>query len=107
MEKQASDKFYNLLGLCQRAGRLVSGEMMSEKIISLGQAQLVILSEEASFNTLEKFKRLCKHKETDVIIIGKKEELGRSIGKPSRTVLAIIDKNFSDMLLSVFTKKEL
>ena len=44
-------KVLNLLGLATRAGKTASGEFMNERAIKIGNAYLVIVSEEASDNT--------------------------------------------------------
>jgi ribosomal protein L7Ae-like RNA K-turn-binding protein len=40
------------LGLCNKAGGLVSGEAACEKAIKTGNARLVIISEDASSGTI-------------------------------------------------------
>ena len=41
------DKVLNLIGLAQKAGKVVSGEFMTEKAVKTGEAALVILAEDA------------------------------------------------------------
>ncbi|NLI60994.1 MAG: 50S ribosomal protein L7ae [Clostridiales bacterium] len=90
---------YQLIGLAKRAGRLVSGSYAVEKAIKSGKAQLVILSHEASSNTIKKFLDMCKYRGIDIIRFGDRQDLGQSIGKPERIVLAIIDPAFKNMIL--------
>lgn len=66
-----------------------------------GVAQLVIVSEEASFNTIKRFSDMCNYRNIDMIKLGSKEALGRSIGKPDRTIVVITDRAFRDMILDV------
>ena len=49
-------KILQFLGLCQRAGRLTSGETGALSAIKDGSSQLVIVAENASDNTKKKFK---------------------------------------------------
>ncbi len=100
------DKFYQLLGLCNRAGGLVSGETACEKAIKTGNAKLVVISEEASVNTLNKFFEKCNSKNITYVIAGCKKTLGRAIGKSSRTVIAITDNRFSDIILEQYRNRE-
>ena len=100
------EKFYQLLGLCNKTGGLVSGEMACEKAIKTKKTKLVIISEDASSNTLDKFIRQCINAKVAYIIAGCKELLGRSIGKSSRTVIAINDERFSNMILEQFGNQE-
>ena len=50
------NKIFSLLGLATRAGRLVSGEFMTEKAVKEGRAQLVLLGADASANTKKNFR---------------------------------------------------
>ena len=62
-----------MLGLAQRAGKLISGEELVIKAVQSGQARLVFLANDAGSNALE---------------------LSMAIGKPRKTV-AVVDAGFS------------
>lgn len=94
-----SDRFYSLLGLCQKAGKLVSGSMLCERVIKSGKAHLTIVSSDAAHNTKKKFDDLCNYYNVKIISASSKELLGHAIGKKSRTVVAILDNGFKQMLL--------
>ena len=49
------NKFFSLLGLCKRAGKLVAGEVAAEQAVRKKQAYLLILAQDASKNTKKKF----------------------------------------------------
>lgn len=49
-----NSRWASLLGLAQRAGKVVSGEGLVVKEVQRGKAQLVLLSEDASANTEKK-----------------------------------------------------
>ena len=53
-----NDRVLNLIGLAQKAGKVVSGEFMTEKAVKTGEAALVILAEDASENTQKKFRNM-------------------------------------------------
>ena len=93
------ESFFSLLGLCQKAGKVVSGSVLCEKNIRSGKARLVIISSEASEATIKNFSSLSHACQVPVIIAGTREQLGRAIGKYNRTVLVILDRSFKDMLL--------
>jgi len=97
--REITDRFYQVLGLCRRAGKLVSGAWASEQLIRNHKAELVIVSSDASDSTKEKFLRLCKSRQIDIVFIGSKEELGRCIGHYERIIIAINDKRFKAMIL--------
>lgn len=94
-----NEKIYQLIGMAQRAGKLGSGSYAVEECIRRKNAKLVIISEEASANTQKKFSDICKHGNVNMIVMGSKEDLGKSVGKPERTVLAITDIGFKDIIL--------
>lgn len=102
--RNISDRFYTLLGLCHKAGALVSGSTASIKAIRNGKAKLVILSRESSDGTYKQFTNLCNYYKIKMIIGGSKSEMGRAIGKPERTVIVIIDENFKILLLKNMEK---
>ena len=88
-------KIYSMLGLATKAGKIVSGEFMTEKAVKSGTACLVIVSEEASDNTKKMFTNMCRFYEVPLHIFGTKEDLGASMGKEFRASAAIIDDGFA------------
>lgn len=94
-----NQRIYELIGLSKRARELVSGSFAVEEAIKSGKAQLVIVSKEASSNTINKFFAMCRCRDIDIVVFGSKENLGKCIGKPDRTLLAITDGAFKGMIL--------
>lgn len=92
-------RVYELIGLARRAGKLISGSYAVEEAIKSGKAKLVIISQEASPNTLKKFSDMCGYRDIDIIRVGSKEELGKCIGKDDRTLVAVTDTGFKGMIL--------
>lgn len=88
-------KVLNLIGLAEKAGKVVSGEFSTERAVKKGKAFLVIVSEEASENTKKMFTNMCTYYEVPVLYLAEKEELGHSIGKAMRASLAILDEGFA------------
>lgn len=84
-----------MLSLCQKAGKMVSGEVSVEKNIQSGTALYVIVPKDASDNTIEKFKNKTEYYEIDFCVFGEKDMLSQSIGKVNRTVFGITDDNFA------------
>ena len=91
-------KIYSLLGLCQRAGKLISGEVGSQQAIQKGNAKLLLLAEDASANTKKKFHNSAAFYEIPIIEFGTKAELGRAIGEEIRAVLAVTESGFANKL---------
>lgn len=92
-------KILSLLGLATKAGKIASGEFMTEKAIKGGSAYLVIVSTEASANTRKMFSNMCTYYKVPIYIFGNKEELGHAMGKELRASLAITDAGFSKALV--------
>ena len=92
------NKIYSLLGLATRSRNLVSGEFMTETKIKHGEAELVIVGEDASENTKKKFRNMCEFYQVSLFCYLTKEELGWAIGKEMRATLAVTDEGFAKSL---------
>lgn len=92
------NKILSMLGLCQKAGRLKSGEFAVESAVKGCEAYLVILAKDASANTKKKFNDMCSFYETDIYEYGTKEVLAAAIGREERAVLAVCDEGFASSL---------
>ena len=84
-----------MLGLATKAGKVASGECMTETMIKKSSACLVILAEDCSDNTKKKFHNMCTYYEVPCYDFGGKEELGRAMGKEFRASLAVTDENLA------------
>lgn len=93
-----TNKFNSMLGLCQKAGRLVSGELSCENELKSRKAKLIILAEDASDNIKKKFINSSNFYGCKVICAMNKDELGRIIGKDMRSVIAVTDDGFAAQL---------
>jgi ribosomal protein L7Ae-like RNA K-turn-binding protein len=98
-------KVLNLLGLATKAGKIASGEFMTEKSVKEGRASLVIVSEEASDNTRKMFLNLCTYYKVPMYLFGTKEELGHAMGKEFRASLAVLDSGFSKALVKQMERR--
>lgn len=94
------NKVYSLLGLCMKAGKLVSGEFSVEKGIKDGSVSLVIIASDASDNTKKKFNDMSSFRNIKLITIGDKVSLGNAIGKEIRASIGICDEGFSKSILT-------
>jgi len=90
-----------MLGLCQRARRLVSGEEMSLDLIKSERAQLVFLAKDAGPSTSKRVQDKAASYQVDVIDGFSSEELSKAIGKANRKVIAIKDSGFAKKILSL------
>lgn len=93
------DKALSMVGLAQRAGKVVSGEFSTEKAVKTGKAWLVIVADDSSDNTKKMFTNMCEYYEVPVYFYSDKETLGHAIGKEFRASLAVVDENFSKQII--------
>ena len=94
-------KVYNLLGLCRKAGLLVSGEDSTEMAIKNFSASLVIVATDASCGTKKKFKDSCDFYEVQYAEFGTKDSLGQAIGKEYRSNLAVTDEALATKIIGI------
>lgn len=93
------DKIYSLLGLCQRAGKLISGEFGCESAVKNQKVKLLLLAEDASENTKKKFQNSAAYYHIPICVLGSKERIGIALGKESRAILAITEEGFAKSIL--------
>ncbi len=91
-----NNKLYSAIGFAMKAGRLKSGDYVTEKLLRAKGAKVALIDTTASDNTKDKYRDICSYTGIPLIEI---EELGRWIGKPGRMVAAVTDEAFSQMIL--------
>lgn len=94
-------KVLRALGMARRAGRLASGEFMTEREIQSFRATLVIVAEDASEQTKKKFRNKCEFYEVPFVCFSTMGELGKAIGKEQRASLALCDEGFTKAVLAL------
>lgn len=97
MQKQA----ISLLGLATRARKTISGEELVIKEVRARKASVVLISNDASDNTMKKVTDKCTSFNVPYRIVGDRYELGGAIGKDARVVVAVSDRGFGQKLLSL------
>lgn len=93
-------KIKNLLGLAQRAGKLISGDFAVEKAVKRGGAPLVLLAMDCAVNNTKKYTQMAETYGVPLRILLTKEELGQAIGKELRAVVLVNDSGFAKALLA-------
>ncbi len=96
-----SNQWMSLLGLANRARKVISGEELSIKEIRSGKAKLVLLSADASSNTAKKITDKCSSYKVPCKIVDNRENLGTAIGKEARVVVAVLDDGFATKLMTL------
>lgn len=93
------NKALSMLSIAAKAGKVVSGGFMSEKAVQEGKAFLVIISSDASGNTRKKFIDKCTYYGVPYVVFGDSLQLGRQIGKQSRTTVTVTDSGLAKQIL--------
>lgn len=88
------DYLSNLIGLAQRAGKVISGEELVVKAIQNGKAQLIFLASDAGPNLTKKVTDKSHYYKVEVSTVFDTLELSAALGRP-RKVVAIADAGFS------------
>lgn len=96
-----TNQWMSLLGLANRARKIISGEELSVKEIRSGKAKLVLLSADASANTTKKITDKCKSYEVPYKLVEDRHLLGQAIGKEARVVVAVLDDGFAKKLMTL------
>ncbi|MCU9593052.1 YlxQ family RNA-binding protein [Caldibacillus thermolactis] len=92
------EKWLSLLGLANRARKLVTGEELVTKEIQKQRVHFVLLANDASKNTMKTILNKCNYYNIPVKQVSDRYTLGNAIGKEARVVIGILDKGFSDKL---------
>ncbi len=95
------NKFYGMLGLSRRAGKVKSGEFSTEKSLKERKARLVIIAADASDNTKKKFRDMCVYRNIPYYEYGTKEELGSVLGQTERSSLSVEDTGFAEQMIKI------
>lgn len=96
------DKFLQFLGLTKRAGKLLEGYNKCEDAIKRHKVHLIILSCDASENTVDKFLRYVEKYKIPVIQGYNKEELGSALGTEEIKILGVMDSKMSERLTCIY-----
>jgi len=90
---------YQLLGLAQRAGKVVSGAN-SIKSVAKNKSKLkcVLIASDVSENSRRKIHSICRAGNIPLYELDSRDEIGRAIGKGQRTVVGITDAGFYEAI---------
>ena len=94
-------QWMSLLGLANRARKIISGEELTVKEIRRGKAKLILLSKDASANTHKKITDKCKSYEVPYRMVDDRYILGQAIGKDARVVVAVLEDGFAKKLMTL------
>jgi len=96
------NKINAMLGLCMKAGKLAYGSDMCIEKIKYKKVSLLIVAEDASENTKERFRRVATQNEIPIYFYSTIDELSHDIGKNNKAVYGVMDKNFAMKMNQLF-----
>lgn len=83
-----------MLGMCMRAGKLITGEDACIKAIRAGTAKLALLDGSASPNARKALADACAYRSVPLLIT-EEGRFGEAIGKPGRKSGVTTDEGFA------------
>lgn len=87
------------LGMCQKAGKAVSGDFLIQEALKKKQKiYLLLLAEDVSERTRKEALFRAEKYKIELIERGSKIELGEAVGKSERSMIAITDEGLSRSL---------
>lgn len=94
-----NNDWQQLLGLAQRAGRVVSGEDTVLRAVRSRKAGAVILSADASARTKKTIGDKCGFYHIPLLTVPDRKLLGKAIGRTERVVAAVTDGGFAERMI--------
>ena len=89
-----NNRISGFLGICRKAGKLVSGFDMTVETIQKGTAEVILLSSDCSERTARNIKRIAEENGAEVLILPlTMDEIGYAVAKRAG-VLAVCDSGF-------------
>lgn len=95
------NRIYSMIGLAMKAGKIAFGADMCEEKIKNKAAYLVILAEDLSDKTKDKFIKLANLYNINIVIFGEIDLLSNSIGKSNKGIFTVLDQGFSNKILQM------
>ncbi len=88
-------KILGLIGLSARARKISYGADSVEIQLKKKKVKLIIVAEDASDRTKNKFIKLSNEYNVPIIILGKIDEISKTIGKSNKAIIGIEEENIS------------
>lgn len=94
-------KILGLLGLATRARKIAFGADSVENELKGRKIKVIIVAEDSSQRTKEKFTKLGEQYNVPIIIKGNIDELSKTIGKNNKAIIGIKDINLSNEIIKI------
>ena len=94
-------KILGLIGLSAKARKVSFGADSVELQVQKGKVYLIILAQDSSSRTKEKFQKISEKYNIPIIITQTIEELSKAIGKSNKAILGIEDINLASEIQKI------
>ena len=84
------NKIYSFIGLARKAGAIAAGEGLAEQAVKRGKAYLVLITHDASLNTIKKIRTAIYGRNIPLVEFGCKEQ--PHAGEDLFSVIAVTDR---------------
>ena len=91
-------KVISYLGFAKKSGNLVSGVNTCTFTMAKKKAKLIILAEDISEHSEKKIMKEIRKYGVDHVKYGTGEELSHAVGTTGRSVFAVCDENFQEVI---------
>ena len=96
-----NNKILGLIGFAAKARRVSFGADSVEMQIKKRKVHIVIVAEDSSQRTKDKFTKLCSEYKIPIFVLGQIDELSKAIGKLNKAILGIEDRNLSNEIVKI------
>ena len=93
-----TNKLLSMLGICEKARKLASGNFQVESAVKEGRAYLVLLSEDNSARAKKSYSDMCAFYNTELYIYGTSDEISSAIGKEGRKAVCVTDEGLASKI---------
>jgi ribosomal protein L7Ae-like RNA K-turn-binding protein len=90
---------YRLLGLARRAGAVAPGTEAVRRAIREGEAQLILVANDASSVQLKKIETTLHERTIPRAILGDRNTLGAAVGLAPLSAVAVTNRSLADQLV--------
>lgn len=101
-----NSKILGLIGLAARARKVSFGADSVELEAQKNKVYLIILAQDSSTRTKEKFQKISEKYNIPIIITQTIEELSKAIGKSNKAILGIGDINLASEIQKIYNGGE-
>lgn len=102
-----NNKLLGLLGICAKAGKIVSGADACLEEIKTNKVKLLIIAEDASDKTKKNNVFYGDKYNIPVVITSTIDDLSRAIGKKNKAIIGIKDINLSNEIQKIINGGEI